>query len=158
MSLTIASGCSDAAPHGGQSSSTASASSRPHPSSTQSGGRAERVEGESVTKAPKPVGDGKVLLSADSRKGNAVLPLDDKIDAGALAIQVNCQGKGTLTVSVDPIGLSFPLECIDHEVSSTYNEINLKRARSEGSVRITAPSMVRWALTVEKSSSTGQSS
>ncbi|MGY3201011.1 hypothetical protein [Streptomyces sp. TE5632] len=29
----------------------------------------------------------------------------------------------TLTVSADPIGLGFPLECVDGEVSSTYNEL-----------------------------------
>ncbi|MYY10001.1 hypothetical protein GT204_14045 [Streptomyces sp. SID4919] len=53
-------------------------------------------------------------------------------------------------MSVEPVGLSFPLECLEKEVSSTYNEIHLKRARDKGTVEITAPSFVRWALTAEQ--------
>ncbi|MYQ52535.1 hypothetical protein GTW41_15040 [Streptomyces sp. SID4941] len=73
-----------------------------------------------------------------------------EIGIGGLAVQVNCQGEGTLHVTVKPVGLSFPLECVDEEVSSTYNEIRLKRARSEGSIQVTAPSTVLWALTAEQ--------
>lgn len=113
-------------------------------------GRAEHVPGESVSKAPKQLNDGKVLLSVASRSGNAKLPLAERIGVGPVAIQVNCQGKGTLEVNVDPVGLSFPLKCVEKEVSSTYNEIHLKRARTDGSVQVTAPSGVRWALTVEQ--------
>nr|WP_237540308.1 hypothetical protein [Streptomyces sp. SID4917] len=119
------------------------------PSSTPESNRAEHVEGETVTEAPKPVNGGKVLLSTESRRGNAILPLKGEIGAGLLAIQVNCHGKGTLTVSLEPVGLSFPLECVNQEVSSTYNEMHLKRARSEGTVQITAPSTVQWSLMVE---------
>ncbi|MGW6902174.1 hypothetical protein [Streptomyces sp. NBC_00624] len=124
-----------------------SRSAQPSPSKTSD--RAEHIEGETVTQAPKQVNDGQVLLSVASRKGNAELPLTKKIGVGRLAIQVNCQGDGTLEVSVEPVGLSFPLECVEQEVSSTYNEIILKRARSGGSVRVEAPSGVRWALTAE---------
>jgi hypothetical protein len=49
---------------------------------------------------------------------------------------------------VEPVGLSFPLECVDGEVSSTFNQLALKRARDHGTVSVTAPSQVRWALTV----------
>ncbi|MFF9076794.1 hypothetical protein ACF1BP_11510 [Streptomyces sp. NPDC014735] len=120
------------------------------PSPSQSSDRAEHIEGETVSRAPKPVNDGQVLLSVASRNGNAELPLTKEIGAGMLALQVNCQGNGTLEVAVDPVGLSFPLKCVDEEVSSTYNEVHLKRARSEGTVRVTAPSTVRWALTAEQ--------
>ncbi|SCD36790.1 hypothetical protein [Streptomyces sp. PpalLS-921] len=116
----------------------------------QTGERAEHIEGETVSQAPKPVNDGQVLLSVASRKGNAELPLTKEIGIGSLAVQVNCQGEGTLHITVKPVGLSFPLECVDEEVSSTYNEIRLKRARSEGSIQVTAPSTVLWALTAEQ--------
>ncbi|MES9512147.1 hypothetical protein ABWJ92_38225 [Streptomyces sp. NPDC000609] len=119
-------------------------------SPTQPSDRAEHIKGETVSRAPKPVNDGQVLLSVASKQGNAELPLTKEIGAGMLAIQVNCQGKGTLNVTVDPVGLSFPLKCVNDEVSSTYNEVHLKRARSEGTVRVTAPSTVRWALTAEQ--------
>ncbi|MFC9759566.1 hypothetical protein [Streptomyces sp. NPDC056921] len=132
------------------SSAAPSASQSARPSPTQTSDRTERIEGESVSRAPKPVNDGQVLLSVASKHGNAELPLTKEIGAGMLAIQVNCQGKGTLNVTVDPVGLSFPLECVNEEVSSTYNEVHLKRARSKGTVQITAPSTVRWALTAEQ--------
>ncbi|MCX5340777.1 hypothetical protein [Streptomyces atratus] len=127
-----------------------SASPSGHVSPPQTSDRAEHIKGETVSQAPKPVNGGQVLLSVASRKGNAELPLSKEIGIGSLAIQVNCQGKGTLHVTVEPVGLSFPLECVNKEVSSTYNEIQLKRARSEGSVQVTAPSTVLWALTVEQ--------
>lgn len=95
------------------------------------------------------MGDGKVLTSIHSRNGNAELPLG-KIHAGRLAVQVNCQGSGKINVAVDPTGLSFPLECVAAESSSTYSELHLKADRTEGTIHITAPITVRWALTVEQ--------
>ncbi|MBN0045007.1 hypothetical protein JS756_12980 [Streptomyces actuosus] len=70
------------------------------------------------------------------------------IKAGSLSVLVNCRGEGKLTVSVEPVGLSFPLECVDGEVSSTFNQLDLKSDRAHGTVRVTAPSRVRWAITV----------
>ncbi|QKW10689.1 hypothetical protein HUT18_06895 [Streptomyces sp. NA04227] len=63
---------------------------------------------------------------------------------------VNCEGKGTLKVEVKPVEVRFPLECVEGEVSSTMNQVVLKRERSDGWVSVTAPSSVRWALTVGK--------
>lgn len=131
-------------------SAVPSASPTGHTASPPATDRAEHVKGETVSRAPKPVNNGDVLLSTASRKGNAELPLTKAIGVGSVAIQVNCQGNGTLNVTLKPVGLSFPLKCIDGEVSSTYNEIQLKRTRSEGSIQITAPSTVSWALTVEQ--------
>ncbi|MEV0781947.1 hypothetical protein AB0I52_02930 [Streptomyces sp. NPDC050423] len=142
-----ASGCSG----GGNSAATPpapSTSATAPPSRT--GGRGEHVEGEKVSVAPKPVKDGKVLLSVASRHGNAELPLEAGTGSGPMAVQVNCQGKGTLKVVIEPLAVSFPLECAEGEVSSTYNELALKRAHAEGSVRVSAPSGIRWALTVEQ--------
>ncbi|WP_329042959.1 hypothetical protein OHT61_31750 [Streptomyces sp. NBC_00178] len=127
-----------------------SASSSAEPTATESQDGAQHLKGESVTAAPKQVNDGAVLLSVASMRGNAQLPLTRKIGAGLLAVQVNCQGKGTLEVAVEPVGISFPLKCTDSEVSSIYNEIRLKRARAEGSIQVTAPSGVHWALTAEQ--------
>ncbi|WP_202540868.1 hypothetical protein [Streptomyces sp. SID2563] len=120
----------------------ASASPARHAASSPAGDRP-------VSRPPKPVNEGDVLLSVAPRTGNAELPLAEEIGVGIVAMQVDCQGEGTIDVALKPVGLSFPLECVDGEVSSTYNEIQLKRARSEGSVQITAPSAVSWSLTVE---------
>ncbi|MFD7610132.1 hypothetical protein [Streptomyces sp. NPDC059828] len=109
---------------------------------------AEHTDGETVTRAPTPH-EGKAVVQAASRTGNATLPLKP-IGTGKLAVQVNCQGKGTLTVAVAPIGLSFPLTC-GNEVNSVYNQIHLKRARAEAAaIQITAPTTVHWALTAEQ--------
>ncbi|GAA0615985.1 hypothetical protein GCM10010394_52570 [Streptomyces crystallinus] len=138
-------GDSDAAPKAATRSPTPSASK----SITPPTGRPEHIDGQTVTRAPKPMGNGKVLTSVNSRNGNAELPLG-KIHSGRLAVQVNCQGSGKISVAIDPSGLSFPLECVAAESSSTYNEVHLKTDRSEGALHITAPSTVRWALTVEQ--------
>ncbi|MEU2133872.1 hypothetical protein [Streptomyces sp. NPDC018352] len=147
VAALVLTGCSEQEKPSPAAPST-SQSARPSP--TQTSDRAEHIQGESVSRAPRPVNDGQVLLSVASKHGNAELPLTKEIGAGMLAIQVNCQGKGTLNVTVDSVGLSFPLECVNEEVSSTYNEAHLKRARSKGTVQITAPSTVRWALTAEQ--------
>ncbi|MEJ8670357.1 hypothetical protein OG331_23925 [Streptomyces sp. NBC_01017] len=100
-----------------------------------------------MTKAPV-LPDGKVVAQAVNATGNREMEIRGGIKAGPLSVLVNCQGQGTLTVSVEPVGLSFPLECVDGEVSSTFNQLSLKRARVHGTVSVTAPAGVRWALTV----------
>ncbi|MEU2155419.1 hypothetical protein ABZ532_10455 [Streptomyces sp. NPDC019396] len=124
-----------------------SAGAAPSPKSHRAE-HAEHTDGETVGRAPTPL-DGKAVVQAASRTGNATLPLKP-IGTGKLAVQVNCQGKGTLTVAISPIGLSFPLTC-GNEVNSIYDQIHLKRARAEAAtIQITAPSTVRWALTAEQ--------
>lgn len=126
------------------SSASSSSSSPTAPSASD---RAEHVPGETVTKAPV-LPDGKAVSKVANAHGNRELEIPGGIKAGALSILVNCQGQGTLTVSVKPVGLSFPLECVTGEVSSTYNQLDLKNSRENGIVTVTAPSRVRWALTV----------
>lgn len=138
----------------GNDNETSGDSPNGSPSATQSpsveSSRAEYIEGETVTEAPKTVNGLPPLLSIASQNGNATLPLKQGTGAGPVGIQVNCQGKGTLEVALVPANLSFALTCVDSEVSSTYNEVNLKRSRADASIRITAPSTVRWAVTVEQ--------
>lgn len=117
------------------------------PTGTPTSERAEHVPGETVTKAPV-LPDGEVVAQAVNATGNREMDIRGGIKAGPMSVLVNCQGKGTLTISVQPVGLSFPLDCVDGEVSSTYNQLSLKRDRDQGTVSVTAPSRVRWALTV----------
>lgn len=93
----------------------------------KSSDRAEHITGESVTKAPKLL-SGVPLAQAASAKGSREIGLGH-ITTQPLSVLVNCQGKGTLTVEVRPMGLRFPLECVVSEVSSTYNELHLKKSR-----------------------------
>ncbi|PRH76952.1 hypothetical protein C6N75_22920 [Streptomyces solincola] len=67
---------------------------------------------------------------------------------GPLGIAVSCEGEGVLQVRFAPSGLSFPLSCVSGDVSTTYNQIDLKYDRDPASLEITAPSPVRWSLTV----------
>ncbi|WP_274558750.1 hypothetical protein [Streptomyces spiramyceticus] len=102
---------------------------------------------ESVTKAPDIYG-GKVLASVANGKGNQSLPLEGGVGSGELAIAVNCQGKGLIKITLEPVGLSFPQECKAGEVTSTYNEFALKRSRKDASVKVEVPSTVRWSMTI----------
>ncbi|MFF2848862.1 hypothetical protein ACFVT5_21410 [Streptomyces sp. NPDC058001] len=108
--------------------------------------RPEHNSGESVTRAPKLV-SGTPLTEVASAKGNRVMEIGE-LQAQQLSVLVNCQGEATLTVELEPVGLSFPLECVTEEVSSIDNEMRLNQPRKKGTVSVTAPSTVRWSLTV----------
>lgn len=143
-SLSGCSGGEEAASSPKPSTSASHATTGPAKPSSD---RPEHIPGESVTEAPK-LPYGKTLAEVASAHGNQTVELSDGIDAGALSVLVNCQGKGSVTISVKPINLTFALECVEGEVSSTYNELSLKQAREQASLSVTAPSTVRWALTV----------
>jgi hypothetical protein len=109
--------------------------------------RAEHISGETVTKAPV-LPDGEVVAQAVNVSGSRELEIEGGLKSGPLAVLVNCKGKGELTVEVKPVGLNFPLNCVAGEVSSTYNQVDLKNTRERGTVNVIAPSSVRWAITV----------
>jgi hypothetical protein len=140
-------GCTGDQGHAKSSPDMSPARSTASPTASPSSGRAEHVPGETVTKAPVLPG-GEVVAQAANATGNREIEIQGGIKPGELSVLVNCQGKGTLTVAVEPVGLSFPLECVDGEVSSTLNKLGLKRSREHGTVKVTAPSQVHWALTV----------
>ncbi|MFI6877672.1 hypothetical protein ACIBL6_29930 [Streptomyces sp. NPDC050400] len=66
----------------------------------------------------------------------------------ALIIAVRCQGKGELKVALKPVKVSFPLACVDGEVSTTYNQLGVTGVDKEGAVSVTAPSSVHWSMTI----------
>lgn len=138
-------GCSDGDDSSASAKPTKSTQSTP-PSKSKKDDRPEHIPGESVTEAPR-LPEGEALAEVATAKGNQEVPLR-RIAKGPLSVLVNCQGKGTLKVTVKPMGMSFPLECVDGEVSSTYNELGLKKARPKGTVTVEAASTVRWSLTI----------
>jgi hypothetical protein len=107
------------------------------------------LPGESVTKAPDIPGS-RVVSKVANAHGNAEIDVPGGIGPGTLWIAVNCQGKGTLNVSAEPTGLSFPVACAAGKVSGTLNRMDLEHGHSHdhGTVTVTAPSGVRWALAV----------
>lgn len=124
------------------------ASAGPTSSSARTGASAPsgEIPDESVTKAPE-LPDGVVIAKVDEGKGQQEVPIKGGLAAGTVAIAVNCQGMGVLKVTLLPVELTFPLNCSTGEVSSTYNEIHLKRSRPEASIKIETSSQVRWSMT-----------
>lgn len=100
-----------------------------------------------MAKAPD-LPDGEIVAQAANVSGDREREIRGGIEPGELSVVVKCQGRGVLTVSVEPVGLSFPLTCVDGEVTSILNQLVLQRSRERGTVTVTAPSRVRWALTV----------
>ncbi|MFD0395614.1 hypothetical protein ACFQ3Z_40160 [Streptomyces nogalater] len=100
-----------------------------------------------MTKAPA-LPDGEVVAQAVNAVGSRELDIKGGLKSGALAVLVHCEGEGGLTVEVEPVGLRFPVECGAGEVGSVYNRLELKESREQGTVSVTAPSTVRWAITV----------
>ncbi|MEV7679489.1 hypothetical protein AB0O64_13155 [Streptomyces sp. NPDC088341] len=150
LALLGAGGCTGSDDDRSEPSSTPVTMPATRPSSPAGTTAGTTADTGKVSEAPPPLRGGEILLAAKSRQGNATLPLAKKIGDGRLGVQVNCRGKGTLSVSVEPVGLSFSLECVAQDVRGTHNEIDLKRPATEGTVRVTAPSAVTWALTVEQ--------
>jgi hypothetical protein len=144
LALTGCTGGQDQAKPSADTSITQSAAS---PAGSPTSGRAEHAHGKTVTKAPT-LPTGAVVAQAANARGSREMEVRGGIKPGTLSVLVNCQGKGTLTVSVEPVGLSFPLECVDGQVSSILNEFTSKRTSEHGTVSVTAPARVRWALTV----------
>ncbi|WP_237749418.1 hypothetical protein [Streptomyces sp. SS] len=136
-------GCTTDEGEGKVKDSTSATPSSPRPSATAT----EEEPSGSVTTAPKLI-DGKSLAAVANIQGNMEVPLKGGVREAPLSIMVSCQGKGTVTVTYAPSGLSFPLQCVDSTVSTTYNQIDLKHKRASASVSVQAPSSVRWAMSV----------
>ncbi|MER7197021.1 hypothetical protein [Streptomyces sp. CB01635] len=81
-------------------------------------------------------------------RGSRIFSFKKGQKGDALIIAVRCQGKGELKVSVKTVHAAFPLACVDGEVSTTYNMVNMSGADKEGTVAVTAPSAVRWSMTI----------
>ena len=144
VSLTGCAGDQDDAGAPPRTSPPPSVSSPARPSTPDS---VNHVPGETVTKAPA-YPDGKAVVRRANVQGSEELEIPGGLKAGHLAVLVNCQGEGTLTVSVRPVGFSFPLACVDGEVNSILNQVDLPSSRPYGTVKVAASPRTRWALTV----------
>ncbi|MEW2402482.1 hypothetical protein [Streptomyces sp. NPDC046862] len=80
--------------------------------------------------------------------GNRSIEFGKGKKGDALIVAVRCQGKGTINVTVKPADVSFPLDCLDKEVSTTYNQVGVSGVESRGTVSVEAPTTVRWSMTV----------
>lgn len=89
-----------------------------------------------------------VAVEQGETQGNRSLEFGKGEKGDALIIAVRCQGKGTLNVTVRPTAVSFPLECLDGEVSSIHNQVDIAGVEAKGTVSVEAPTTVRWSMTI----------
>ncbi|MFE2703230.1 hypothetical protein ACFXI6_10055 [Streptomyces mirabilis] len=80
--------------------------------------------------------------------GSASVPYRKGKKGDALTIAVSCQGKGEITVAVQPVHVSFPLECGAHQASTISNQFALPGAERSGVVSVEASPAVHWAMTI----------
>ncbi|MFJ4205762.1 hypothetical protein ACIP2Y_39865 [Streptomyces sviceus] len=80
--------------------------------------------------------------------GNASMEFRAGKKGQALIVAVRCQGGGKMKVEVPSVHVSFPLDCVANEASTTYNQVMVTGVERSGTVSVTAPTAVRWSLTV----------
>ncbi|WP_145827231.1 hypothetical protein [Streptomyces sp. T12] len=74
----------------------------------------------------------------------------------ALTVAVSCRGRGGVEVHLTVPQADFRLACASGEPAVTYHQFALPAAHRTGSVRVTAPSGVTWAVTVGRSDPAGE--
>ncbi|MFF3452210.1 hypothetical protein ACFYXJ_34290 [Streptomyces sp. NPDC002667] len=113
--------------------------------------RTRTLPGDSVTEAPDLPGH-KVVARAANVHGSEEMDVPGGIGPGSLSIAVNCEGRGTLKVSLDPTALSFPVTCTAGKVTSVLNTLDRPHgaAHAHATVTVTATSGVRWSLAVAR--------
>ncbi|MFF6781305.1 hypothetical protein [Streptomyces sp. NPDC012510] len=111
-----------------------------------------------VGRAPKLTMGDEVVLRQDASRGNASLEFGkaEKDDGKTLTIEVECEGKGRIEVVLRPLGASFPMDCVDGEVTGITNQFTAEGAARAGTVSVTALSNVHWSLSVGRGEPTEQ--
>lgn len=89
-------------------------------------------------------------------RGNASFSYDTGPRGKALIVAVSCRGTGTVKVSLPVLGTDFPLACSTAEPAVTYNQLVMNAAHKAGTVAVTAPSTVTWALTIGRGNAAEQ--
>ncbi|MDT0571097.1 hypothetical protein RM704_27150 [Streptomyces sp. DSM 3412] len=105
--------------------------------------------GQLADRAPDPVTD-RVVLRQDRTRDSAHLEFGAarKGEGKGLTVAVSCEGKGTVKVVLRPMGASFPMECLDGEVTSVNNEFAVDGSTRAGTVSVTAAPGVLWSLSM----------
>ncbi|QFQ98186.1 hypothetical protein F9278_20480 [Streptomyces phaeolivaceus] len=104
---------------------------------------------ELAKRAPDPFAD-RVVLRQDRTRNSAHLEFDAarKGDGKTLSVAVSCEGEGTIEVALRPLAASFPMDCLDGEVTSINNEFTMDGTERAGTVSVTASTGVQWSLSI----------
>ncbi len=104
-------------------------------------------------KSPPELDDSETVAGRQGEtRGSGTFEFGEGEKGDALIIAVRCRGKGEIKVSVKPVNVGFPLECVDGEASTTtsttYNRIGVAGVEKKGTVSVLAPSSVWWSMTI----------
>jgi len=93
-----------------------------------------------------------VVVRQGETRGGGTFEFGEGEKGDALIIAVRCQGKGEIEVSVKPVNVGFPLECVEGGATTTtstaYNQVDVAGVEKKGTVSVLAPSSVRWSMTI----------
>ncbi|MFI2913873.1 hypothetical protein ACG2OD_37340 [Streptomyces sp. PDY-4] len=142
VALVAVTGCTD-------SSAPGDASSRPALSSSPLSSSEQPDDGQEPVAEPPELDDSEHLAGRQPEtKGNASFSYAKGAAGDALIVAVRCQGAGTMKVAVKTVNVSFPLECLAGETTTTYNQVGVSGVEKPGTVSVTAPSGVHWSMTI----------
>ncbi|WP_256923600.1 MULTISPECIES: hypothetical protein [unclassified Streptomyces] len=143
MALVAVAGCTD-------SSAPGDASRRKPASSSSAPASSGQPDEGQVPVAEPPELDGSERLAGQQpeTRGNASFSYAKGAAGEALIVAVRCRGAGTVKVAVKTVNVSFPLECLEGETTTTYNQVGISGVEKPGTVSVTAPSGVHWSMTI----------
>lgn len=139
----VVTGCTDSSTPGDASRRKPAPSSSAPPSSGQ-------PDEDQVPVAEPPELDGSERMAGrqPETRGNAGFSYAKGAAGDALIVAVRCRGAGTMKVEVKTVKVSFPLECLADETTTTYNQVGVSGVEKPGTVNVTAPSGVHWSMTI----------
>ncbi|MFI1293033.1 hypothetical protein ACH4VM_32085 [Streptomyces sp. NPDC020792] len=108
----------------------------------------------SLQKPPELDADASLAGRQKVTTGNASISYSKGKKGDALTIAVSCQGKGKITVAVQPVQVFFPLECGADQVSTISNEFSVSGVERGGVVSVEASSAVHWSMTIGRGAPT----
>lgn len=114
---------------------------------------AEADSDSDPVKDPPELDDSETVVARQGEtRGGGSFEFGEGEKGDALIIAVRCQGRGKIEVSVKPVNVGFPLECVDGRASTTtgtaYNQVDVAGVEKKGTVSVLAPSSVRWSMTI----------
>ncbi|MFJ3981236.1 hypothetical protein [Streptomyces fungicidicus] len=142
VAVALAAGCTD-------SSAPGDAPGRqPAPVSSAPASSGQPDEDQAPVAGPELDGSERMAGRQPETRGNAGFSYAKGPAGDALIVAVRCQGAGTMNVAVKTVNVSFPLQCLAGETTTTYHQVRVSGAEKPGTVSVTAPPGVHWSMTI----------
>lgn len=140
--LLTATACTSDADHKNPAPATPSVKASAKPAADN----IQYLDGVRITDVPELGGEKRVIASVADARDNRAVPLEGGLRKGTVGIAAYCRGKGTVTVELPQVGLTFPLECAAGKVAGIYNRMQVSTAHADACLQVTATSGVHWSL------------